>query len=226
MKLRPGRCFREHCLLTTALASVAIVTFLITGTVTAAGAAKWSGRFLLEWLDEGGGQKMRLLDSIKFTDAESNEWEAPIEAEIEATSLSPTLQTLFGAPFEAKNRKAALLHQYFVRARTQPWKETHRMYYEASRSLGVQEVDAKAMYMALYADGPRWAVKKSLCERACHTKEMVAKSAMTWRPVVRQSALQPIADWIEQENPTLDQIDESVNAAITAAGPHLLGEVK
>jgi hypothetical protein len=202
------------------------VAALLTVAGQAAGAGNWSGRFLFEWLDDSAGSKVKLLEAVKFTDADGSEWEAPRDAEFELLSVSPTLQTLFGPPFEGKNRKAALLHQYQVHARAQPWKESHRMYYQASRSLGVDEADAKLMYMALYADGPRWAVKKSICERACHTKEVVQKTQMTWRPVVKQTALEPVVEWIERENPSLDQIDARVETAITAAGPHLLGEVK
>jgi Protein of unknown function (DUF1353) len=212
------------------LCLTALVLLLVASglsmTAFAATLGKFVGNVVVEWLeDDAFGHKMQLLEDFAFNDADGTTWLAPRGYVSDGVAVSPSFQSLVGPPYEGKNRKAALIHEYFCRARTAPWKEVHRMFHAASVAAGASETEAKIMYMAIYADGPRWAVKKSICERACHSKDLVERSRMTWRPVVKETALRPIVEWIERDDPTLDQIDERVNAAIDAAGPHLRGEI-
>jgi hypothetical protein len=54
--------------------------------------------------------------------------------------------------------QAAIIHDHFCDDKHQikPWRVTHRMFYLAMRAGGTEEDQARLMYYAVYAFGPRW----------------------------------------------------------------------
>ena len=75
------------------------------------------------------------------------------------------------ASFERFAAAARDLRQYEIRIdrgegdvacveRSRPWRDVHRMFYEACRCGGVAAVTAKMMYYAVFHFGPRWRVEE------------------------------------------------------------------
>jgi Protein of unknown function (DUF1353) len=190
-------------------------------TALAAGYGKFSGKVVVEWLDQDGAQpKMKLLDDFVFEDATGKTWLTPKGYVIDGASIPPAFQSLIGPPFAGGYRKAAVVHDYYCRAKAEPWKSVHRMFYDASLAGGVVEAEAKVMFMAVYAQGPRWESKGSRCYYSCHA----SAAQLAWKPVVSEMDLRPIVDWIQEADPGLDEIEQRVDAVTKKPGPHLFAQ--
>jgi hypothetical protein len=132
------------------------------------------------------------------------------------------LRGLPGLPLESEYRKTAVLHDFQSHARTEPWRDVHRMLHAASLAEGVTPTEANVLYMTLYASGWRWEPKGSSCYGSCHA----AASMLAWRPDAKASELAPIAAWLQTAPATLAEIEDRVDAALKRPGPHLFAQVR
>lgn len=184
--------------------------------------ARFAGRLAVELVDEiEFNHKFRLLDDFSFVDATGKVWLArkgdvtdDESVPRELCSLSPLL------PHVSEYRKAAIVHRRFVLVKTEAWRQVDRMLYDASLAEGVSEPQAKALYAAVYAGGWRWEPRESTCYGSCHA----SASSLAWKPAATPSEIQPVLEWIAQAGPTLDQIDQRMDAAIHKPGPHLFAQ--
>ena len=182
---------------------------------------RFSGKVVVELLDGiEFAYKLRLLDDFAFSDAGGKVWLAPKGGILDGESIPRGLHSLGGLPFPPEYRKAAVVHDYFCRVRTEPWRQVHRTFYQASIVEGVSESQAKALYAVVYAGGWRWEQKGSSCYRSCHA----AAASLAWAPAATAMEVQPVLEWIEQVGPTLDEIDSRLDAVIRKPGPHLFAQ--
>ena len=206
----------------TGRALLAIVAACLCTVAMSADQARFSGKVVVEFLDEVEfAQKLRLLEDFAFTDAGGKVWLARKGSILDGESVPRELYSLGGLPFPAEYRKAAVVHDYFCRVRTEPWRRVHRTLYHASVVEGVSETQAKALYAVAYAGGWRWEPNGSSCFRSCHA----AAGALAWKPAVTLAQVQPVLQWIAQHGPALDEIDARLDAVIRRPGPHLFAQV-
>jgi lysozyme family protein len=109
---------------------------------------------LTEWLDDG--RSMRLKRPFGFVEESGREWPVPSEIIVDGASIPRVFWSLIGGPFEGPYRNASVVHDYYCDVRTRTWQDTHRVFFEAMRCSGVNDVRAKVMYYAVYRFGPRW----------------------------------------------------------------------
>ena len=188
-----------------------------------AGSEEFSGRVVLEVLDEIAlDHKLRLLEEFGFRDANGRLWMAPKGAVLDGWSVPRELRALPGLPLESEYRKAAVLHDFYSRTRTEPWQAVHRMLHAAALTEGVPPIEANTLFMSVYASGWRWEPQGSSCYRGCHA----AASLLAWRPDATVAELAPIAVWLQTAPATLGEIEERVDAALKRPGPHLFAQVR
>ena len=188
-----------------------------------AGPAEFSGRVVLEVLDDIElDHKLRLLEDFAFRDKNGRVWTAPRGGVIDGTSLPRALRLLPGLPPETEFRKASVLHDYHSRARVETWREVRRMLHSASLHEGLGPTEAKLLYAAVYAAGWRWEPRTSTCYRSCHA----ASTMLAWQPDVTQDELRPVLDWLRETDPSLDEIEQRVDAVTPRPGPHLFVQVR
>jgi hypothetical protein len=186
-----------------------------------AGAGGYTGRVVVELLDEIEYlHKFRLLEDFSFLDSHGKIWVARKGGIVDDESVPRELQILSGLPYVAEYRKAAVIHDYFCRTRSEPWKQVHRTLFDASVAEGVAEAQAKALYAVVYAGGWRWETRESGCYRSCHA----ASESLAWRPAATATEIEPILQWIRQDAPDLDDIDRRVDAVVRKPGPHLFAQ--
>lgn len=171
--------------------------------------------------DPEAGGRLRLLESFALRDAAGRRWEAPAGALVSGATVPPTLRYLFedggaGAPL----RKAAVMRDAVAASRTAGWKAVARLYHDASRAELVSEPEAKALYAAWYAGGPRWEPRGSSCYGRCHA----SAPDLAWHADLRDVDLRPVLEWIWNDNPDLDAIDARIDALVRRAGPHLFAQ--
>jgi hypothetical protein len=102
------------------------------------------------------GRQARLLAPLTFVRADGSEWPVPAGVELDGASIPKIFWSLIGGPFEGRYRDASIIHDYYCTARSRPWRDTHRVFYEAARCSGESAARAKIMYYAIYRFGPRW----------------------------------------------------------------------
>jgi len=196
---------------------------VVCAPVPAADPPRFEGRVVLEVLDEIALEhKLRLLEAFSFRDEHGRLWLAPAGAVIDGTSLPRTLRSTPELPPEAEFRKASVLHDYHSRARQESWREVRRLLYSASLHEGLGPAEAKLLYAAVYAGGWRWEPRTSSCYRSCHA----ASALLVWQPDLNQAEFQPIVDWLRGADPSLEEIEQRVDAVTPRPGPHLFTQVR
>ena len=116
----------------------------------------FDGRVVAAWHDDG--RDMALVEPFAYVDAAEVRWDAPAGAVVNGASIPRPFWSLIGGPFEGRFRNASVVHDVACVERIRPWRQVHRMFYEACRCGRVGIVKAKTMYYAVYHFGPRWRV--------------------------------------------------------------------
>lgn len=202
-------------------AALALTAVLCAGMAGAAEPGKFTGKVVVELIDDVEfDHKLRLKEDFGFEDPAGKLWLARKDGVLAGCSTPPEVRPFLA--FEEPLRKALVVHDYFCGAKTEPWKETHRMFYHANLAERVSPPQAKIVHMAMYAGGWRWETRASSCYRTCHQ----GATMLAWKPVVEQADLKPLVDWIWQADPSLEEIEARVDSVIKKPGPHLFGQVR
>lgn len=61
-----------------------------------------------------------------------------------------------GVPFAPDYIKAAVIHDHYCDRHVRPWRQTHKVFYDALLESGVAPAKAKLLYYAVYLGGPKW----------------------------------------------------------------------
>lgn len=194
----------------------AIMVLLATTIVTPAIAEEQFGRFdgspKVEFVDKGPGKgrDMRLLEDFTYTDSGGSQWTAKKGYETDGASIPWVFWSIVGGPFEGDYRKAAVIHDWYCHQKSRPWQDVHRIFYYASRAEGVGEIKSKILYAAVMFGGPRWGKGRSQCYASCHgSKGMTEQNGLTvLSPELTKEKAQEIADWVNKDNPSIDDIDK------------------
>jgi hypothetical protein len=115
---------------------------------------RYEGRENFEWL--ANGRHMRLLNRFAYVDPIEIRWEVPRGAVVDGASIPRVLWTLIGGPFEGKYRTASVVHDWYCDLRSRPWKQVHRMFFDAMITSLVPVAQARLLYAGVYLGGPRW----------------------------------------------------------------------
>lgn len=170
----------------------------------------FSGPIETRW--ESDGRTMTLLNELRYTDPKGVVWIAPAGSKVDGASLPRVFWSLVGGPFEGKYRNASVLHDVAYDDKSRPWQEVDRMFYHAMRCSGVGSVQAKTLYYALYRHGRHWkfSVKKARPVVPDSSETLVDQGP---RPTaVRPDDVNAIRQWIQQNNPTLEELDSKARS--------------
>jgi hypothetical protein len=99
----------------------------------------------------------RLGQDFGFVDGSGLGWQASKGLLTDGASIPPWAQPLVGAPFEAAFVKAAVIHDHYCDRHVRPWRQTHKVFYDALIASQVPKVKAGIMYFAVMIGGPKWA---------------------------------------------------------------------
>ena len=134
-------------------ALIALLGFLAWGTVAQ---AEFVGD--IELLPTGC-EKLgicRLGKAFAYIDPKKIGWEAQKDLMTDGASIPPWAQTFVGAPFEKAYIKAAVIHDHYCDRHVRPWRQTHRVFYDALIESGVSRKTANILYFAVIVGGPKW----------------------------------------------------------------------
>jgi hypothetical protein len=189
-------------------------------TQPAAGGSKWGyfdGEPVTKWNPDG--RTMTLLTELRYTDPNGEVWVAPIGSLVDGASIPRYLWSTMGGPFEGKYRNASVLHDVAYGQRKRPWQDCDRMFYNAMRCSGVNAVQAKTMYYALYKFGDHWKFPIKRGKPVKHEGQPVARAIARAEAIPRAIPVNPAEinearQWISNTDPSLDQIEQRADAEV------------
>ncbi|PHR85875.1 MAG: hypothetical protein COA78_38715 [Blastopirellula sp.] len=186
-------------------------------TSTATAAENEFGQFLepLEMRVESDGKTFTLTKDFGYIDAQGKQWDAPTGSRVDGATIPRLLYTVVGSPMTGKYRMASVVHDVACIQKTEPWKETHRMFYEACRCGGVGDSKAKMMYWAVYHFGDRWRLEyETRMEKVMEDGKMVERPNRVSRFIeeprqeLDEATLEKAKTYFEEHELTLEQIED------------------
>lgn len=115
---------------------------------------KFEGELML--VPMPNGRDMKLVKPFRFIDSSGGVWDAPADTISDGASIPQIAWSLVGGPWSGKYREAAIIHDVACDQKTKPWEAVHLVFYHAMLASGVEPVQARIMYGAVYHFGPRW----------------------------------------------------------------------
>ena len=177
---------------------------------TIPGATKWgyySGDPVTRWSPDG--RNMILITELRYTDPKGEVWVAPAGSVTDGASLPRYLWSLMGGPFEGQYRNASVLHDAAYEKHNRPWQDCDRMFYYAMRCSGVNAVEAKTMYYALFKFGHHWKFPIKKAKPVKYEGQLVARGEEIPRAIpVDPAQINQAKDWISNTDPSLEQIEQ------------------
>ena len=163
----------------------------------------------LQFEIEDDGRNGKVLSEFSFVDAEKKVWTSPNGAIVNGASIPRPLWAIVGSPWTGRYRQASVIHDHYCDARTETWQSVHRVFYNAMMASGVNEIQAKIMYAAVYRYGPRWNIVYTPNCINCLT---VPHKLPQYTPTITESQVQALRIQVESTNPSLDEIEKSADA--------------
>lgn len=161
------------------------------------------GKVVAEWLEDG--RKMQLKEPFAYVDGSTKTWSVPPKTVVDGASIPRWLWTVVGSPFTGNYRDASVIHDYYCDVKTEKWEKVHNMFHEACLAGGTSPAQAKIMFMAVYAAGPRWEVKRM--SGSNKNKLLVINK----RASITDEKLTGLSQWITKTNPSLETIKDSLD---------------
>jgi hypothetical protein len=180
---------------------------------TVPGATRWgyySGEPVTRWNPDG--RNMTLVTELRYTDPKGEMWVAPAGSVTDGASIPRYLWSIMGGPFEGQYRNASVLHDVAYGDKKRPWQDCDRMFYYAMRCSGVNAVEAKTMFYALYKFGHHWKFQIKRAKPVKYEGQLVARAEPIPRAIpVNPAEINQARDWISSADPSLEQIEQRAN---------------
>lgn len=155
---------------------------------------------------DGRGQTFYATSrKLTFVDGLNETWVAPAGTLTDGASIPKVFHGIVGNPTSPSFANAAAIHDAICGIgneqgqvyHTRTWQSTHRMFYDALRVGGTDEITAKVMFAAVYLGGPRWGVNGYRSDpRIANVPDLEMETAM------RQAK-----HYIESDNPSIPRIE-------------------
>jgi uncharacterized protein DUF1353 len=175
---------------------------------------KWgyyNGDPITKWNRDG--RTMTIMSDLTYTDPHGEVWDAPAGSIVDGASLPRYLWSIMGGPFEGQYRNASVLHDVAYGRHNRPWQDCDRMFYNAMRCSGVDVVEAKTMYYALYKFGRHWKFPIKRAKPVKYEGALVARGEEIPRAIpVNPAQINQARDWISNTDPSLERIEQRANA--------------
>ena len=181
----------------------------------------FEGEICTRW-NESDNRSMTLCAPFAFVDPEGLRLDVPDGTVVDGASIPKAFWSIIGGPFEGSYRNASVVHDYYCVTKSRPWQAVHRMFYDGMLAAGTATVKAKVMYYAVLVGGPRW--KEVLYTN--HAPRAFAKPGdidemrlVPWNVDFNEMTAKQDAEWIEGNNPSLEEIEARANSAFSGSEP-------
>lgn len=155
---------------------------------------------------------------LHYVDSNGIGWEAKAGLKTDGATIPFWAQPFIGKPYDNSYIKAAVVHDHYCDKHVRPWRQTHRVFYDMLRSLGVPRIKSKVMYYAVYVGGPKWValVPGNDCGFQCiNTFNTLSSEKKYLYETESYSSIKDLPDrlkkmeaMLEEKDLSLDEIDE------------------
>jgi hypothetical protein len=185
----------------------AIVLASDVSTAARAQSGTYVGELIFRPLRDGS--RMQLVKPFKYVDSQGVSWPVPAGTNVDGASIPRALWTILGAPYTGKYREASVIHDYYCQTRSRHWKAVHRVFLDGMTASGVEPIQAKLMYLAVYRFGPRWDfdVDACFCNGCPICAQPKLKRIKSYSPVFKESDLADLRRKLEQETNDLEYLE-------------------
>lgn len=150
------------------------------------------------------GRTGKLVSKFAYLDAANRYWDVPVGAMVDGASIPRALWTIVGSPWTGKYREASVVHDYYCDNHSAPWRVVHRNFYSGMLANGVDIIQAKIMYAAVYRFGPRWDFEYI---PNCPNCAAIARRVKVYRPKPDKQEARRLKQ-IASRNTPLEDIEE------------------
>ena len=91
-----------------------------------------------------------IKSDFEYKDSTGLRWQTKAQDKTDGASIPAWAQPFVGAPFTRDYIKAAVIHDHYCDRQVRPWRQTHRVFYDALIESGVSAARAKLLYYAVY----------------------------------------------------------------------------
>jgi Protein of unknown function (DUF1353) len=183
---------------------------LFAGSADPGAGGRFIGEIVAQLLPDG--RNLMLINAFGYIDPDGERWDVPAGAETDGASV-PRAFWIAYPPFTGRYRKAAVVHDRYCQTRERDWQRTHKVFYDAMLTAGVDDVTAKLLYGAVYHMGPRWGGE---LERSPGAPAPLGSRSRTGpAPHDDQQQLEVMGrleSWIKRHNPTAEQIAKALDS--------------
>lgn len=114
------------------------------------------GKLVLEPPNCQTSGQCTLGEDFGYIDPRGVGWQAQKGNVTDGASIPVWAQPFVGVPFEPAYIRAAIIHDHYCDRNVRTWQETHRVFFDALLSSGVDRALAEILYGAVYLGGSRW----------------------------------------------------------------------
>jgi Protein of unknown function (DUF1353) len=122
---------------------------------------RFDGELILKALPNG--RDMELVRPFKYVDSRDIAWPVPAGTRVDGASIPSVFWSIIGALYTGKYREASVIHDYYCATKSRHWKAVHKVFLDGMVARGVDTIQAKLMYLAVYRFGPRWDFDVDAC---------------------------------------------------------------
>ena len=180
-------------------------------------------------------------DGLKFVDSRKVEWVAPKGTYTDGASVPRLALFVTDGRFQEEFLKAAIVHdaycQGFNKSRCKdqfhrrPWRDVHRMFYEACLAGKTSPLKAKLMFAGVWWGGPRWDDPKRNLEVVDDAVLQMGYRSCEQFIAGTDPSVETIESWMDEREPVLIEVAtlqakymEALNANDEAAAEVALAE--
>lgn len=183
----------------------------------------FQGPLIVEFLRDG--RSLRVLEEFNYVDGTGRDWIVPAGSVVNGASIPRAAWSIVGGPLTGKYREASVIHDVHCERRERPWQEVHRVFYEAMLESGMDEVQSKIIYAAVYMFGPRWDLPLAAAAPCDPSGEVPCARSLGLQPTAAattqpfdETLFEEVAAFIEGENPSIATLDGFAEAALERHG--------
>jgi hypothetical protein len=106
--------------------------------------------------NDPSGRTKILLDDFGYNDPHGVGWEAEAGNATDGASIPAIFHPFIGDNWTEEYLQAAILHDHYCDRYVRPWRQTHRLFYDALIDSGLPVIRVAPMYYAVLVGGPKW----------------------------------------------------------------------
>jgi uncharacterized protein DUF1353 len=191
-----------------------IWTVLIVSGTPSAWADKlgeFKGDLILKPLTDG--RTMELVRPFTYIDSRGIAWPVPAGTKVDGASIPSVFWSILGAPYTGKYREASIIHDHYCATKSRHWKAVHKVFLDGMTARGVDTLQAKLMYLAVYRFGPRWDfdVDACFCKGCPVCANPILKRIQHYSPKYIAEDFEDLRRKLESRQLSLDQLEDTAD---------------